>query len=1099
MTLLFVGPDAPDRISSLAMDGDAVWAAAGPHVIKYIRGKEVLRATNPLGTTLSFITIFGPQILALTEDGRRMLLWDTSSGELDTTIEFDAGFTATQILHPATYLNKVLISSAEGGMQLWNIKSRTCIHKFQLRKLISSPNAPPTAISALTQSPAIDVMGVGFTSGEISVYDVRADERLMRMFMEGGGIRALGFRTDGHPILASASTTGHLALWDLNEGGTLLHMVRGAHDGAITAVEWVPGQPVLVTSGEDNNVKQWLFDSPTSAPRLLKFRSGHHAPPHLIRYYGDDGKQLLSASRDRSLRCTSVVRDSRSFELSQGSLAKKATSLSIPLASLKFPPITSISYSSARAKDWDDILTGHAEETFARTWTMQNKKLGKHSLGFADPKGKAKERAATAALGSVKSVCVTACGNFGLASSSTGTINLWNLQSGILRKTFDVGAPPAEQLSARLQQGKRKEGRSVTGLATDSLNTVVIASTLDGTINFFDFHTTKLEYTLTLPSTAVSILLHRDSGLLAVVCDDMVVRIVDTETRRIVRELGGFRARVLDITFSPDSRWLVATALDSVIRTFDVPTGRLIDAFRTSSVATSVSFSPTNDFLATAHVDSVGVYLWANRAQYADFSFQSVSDDDILDAKLPSVQGTAEDEALEALSALTVTETPDDPFSTPSQLDGDLVTLTLLPRSRWQTLLNLEVIQQRNKPKEAPKAPEKAPFFLPTVQGVEPRFAVPEKKKVDSETRKETRRLQKAAGGTQSVFYEKMEACDPSGDFEDLFSFAKTLSPAAIDLEIRSLVALDSLKLFVVALTRRLASRRDFEAVQAFQNVFLRLHSEVIVENPELQEVLVGLQEMQRRESERVLGLIASSLGTLSFVRETLLYDIARLDGRLWDVCCVQVAPSGRLCEPTTQLLALASTCFTGLYATFSARHKTRPYAQLATAAAVNSAITSATFFTIREYLVTPIRAQIHDPPSRDAPLSWSELRQHRLVDSGISGLVTGGLLRGLTAGRRVILPAALTVGTASVLLQAAYNEIHVQRIKYVGRRTQTPPAPVVEPTRKPPLRERLLNAFGVRTLTDEELLVRYKQERERHLQRIKELEVQLEKEERER
>lgn len=64
--------------------------------------------------------------------------------------------------------------------------------------------------------------------------------------------------------------------------------------------------------------QQWLFDSPTAAPRLLKFRSGHHAPPHLIRYYGNDGKQLLTASRDRSLRCTSVVRDSRSFEMSQG-------------------------------------------------------------------------------------------------------------------------------------------------------------------------------------------------------------------------------------------------------------------------------------------------------------------------------------------------------------------------------------------------------------------------------------------------------------------------------------------------------------------------------------------------------------------------------------------------------------------------------------------------------------------------------------------------------------------------------------------------------------------------------------------------------------
>jgi hypothetical protein len=36
------GPDAPEQISSLAMDGDAVWAASGTHVIKYLRGKEVM-------------------------------------------------------------------------------------------------------------------------------------------------------------------------------------------------------------------------------------------------------------------------------------------------------------------------------------------------------------------------------------------------------------------------------------------------------------------------------------------------------------------------------------------------------------------------------------------------------------------------------------------------------------------------------------------------------------------------------------------------------------------------------------------------------------------------------------------------------------------------------------------------------------------------------------------------------------------------------------------------------------------------------------------------------------------------------------------------
>jgi len=36
-----IGPDALEHISSMAMDGDAVWVASGPHAIKHIRGKEV--------------------------------------------------------------------------------------------------------------------------------------------------------------------------------------------------------------------------------------------------------------------------------------------------------------------------------------------------------------------------------------------------------------------------------------------------------------------------------------------------------------------------------------------------------------------------------------------------------------------------------------------------------------------------------------------------------------------------------------------------------------------------------------------------------------------------------------------------------------------------------------------------------------------------------------------------------------------------------------------------------------------------------------------------------------------------------------------------
>jgi len=37
-------------------------------------------------------------------------------------------------------------------------------------------------------------------------------------------------------------------------------------------------------------------------------------------------------------------------------------------------------------------------------------------------------------------------------------------------------------------------------------------------------------------------------------------------------------------------------------------------------------------------VDSVGVFLWANRAQYAEVSFQTMSENDIADIGLPTMQ-----------------------------------------------------------------------------------------------------------------------------------------------------------------------------------------------------------------------------------------------------------------------------------------------------------------------------------------------------------------------------------------------------------------------------------------------------------------------------
>ena len=73
-------------------------------------------------------------------------------------------------------------------------------------------------------------------------------------------------------------------------------------------------------------------------------------------------------------------------------------------------------------------------------------------------------------------------------------------------------------------------------------------------------------------------------------------------------------------------------------------------------------------------------------------------------------------------------------------------------------------MQQRNKPKEPPKPPEKAPFFIPTLPGVEHRFDLEQVEKEKKTTAKPTRRLEKAAATSESVFLTKLKEEDENGN-----------------------------------------------------------------------------------------------------------------------------------------------------------------------------------------------------------------------------------------------------------------------------------------------------------------------------------------------
>lgn len=130
----------------------------------------------------------------------------------------------------------------------------------------------PSSITTIVQTPAVDVVGIGYLDGSIRIQDIKHGDLVMQMKIEDGAVSSMSFRMgnpffcmsllftnffslDGPSILATASSTGSISIWDLSKGGRILHTLRGAHDQSISGLQWVSGQPLLVSSSLDNSVK----------------------------------------------------------------------------------------------------------------------------------------------------------------------------------------------------------------------------------------------------------------------------------------------------------------------------------------------------------------------------------------------------------------------------------------------------------------------------------------------------------------------------------------------------------------------------------------------------------------------------------------------------------------------------------------------------------------------------------------------------------------------------------------------------------------------------------------------------------------------------
>jgi len=380
---------------------------------------------------------------------------------------------------------------------------------------------------------------------------------------------------------------------------------------------------------------------------------------------------------------------------------------------------------------------------------------------------------------------------------------------------------------------------------------------------------------LRLDGAPVAVRYNPVSGLMSVACDDLCIRVVDIETRKVVRELWGSVGQIYDHCFSHDGRWVVTCSMDSVVRVFDLATGHLIDAFKTNT-CTNVAFSSTGEFLATAHAGSIGINIWNNKTLFMHVSSRQINEE----TEIIDFTDATEFQAASQLSMMDEHNEQDDGTvqvdveNSIDQLDASLLTLSLLPQSRWQTLLNLETIRQRNKPVQPPQKPKAAPFFLGSslANGTTSREALAprENAREPMMTEEEKSRISRLSSlqPVNSVISIHLDTFEAEGRTFDLVAYLSGLSPSAADLEIRSLT-MQEMPGFVRALTAHLQQRRDFELVNTWMAVFLKLHAEFVGGRDDIRLAVLDFQRAMNAEETRLSQSVGWARGVVEFLRSS--------------------------------------------------------------------------------------------------------------------------------------------------------------------------------------------------------------------------------------
>ncbi len=398
--------------------------------------------------------------------------------------------------------------------------------------------------------------------GEFVLWDVKADKEIRRFGQfNPNGIDALAISRNGKTLASSSGVVGkahEITLWDADSGRELRRLEGHSQD--IDTQLFTPDGKELVSAGRDGSVRVWGVESGRKRLEIAQASWATVSP---------DGKSLAAVSEDHSVRL---------IDLADGK--ERCHMTGRHGGGLAFTPDGRFLAAADSGGDfifWD-AETGKESRRFpgseGRPQSLSFSPDGRtlaiggldHSIRLFDVAAGKERNAYTGSRGAVV-VAFSPDGKAAATAAGDGAVRLWDPRTGEQRRLLRDHAP----------------------------DVLCVAFSPDG----------KWLATGGGPPGPP----YGEEGE-----DDFTIRLWDADTGRVVRRLKGHEGPVTTLAFSADGRTLVAGGEDvfaahpNHLRLWDVQTGNVVLRFDESNGVLTVAFSPDGTTVASGGFNTV--FLW---------------------------------------------------------------------------------------------------------------------------------------------------------------------------------------------------------------------------------------------------------------------------------------------------------------------------------------------------------------------------------------------------------------------------------------------------------------------------------------------------------